>query len=60
MANSAAVRKPKSGKSWLMTIILILLAFTVLFPLYMTIIIAFKNPSEMTNDIAGALSFPAS
>lgn len=60
MADTAAVRKTKSGKSWLMTIILILLAFTVLFPLYMTIIIAFKNPSEMTNDIAGALSFPAS
>ena len=32
---------------------------TILFPLYMTIIIAFKKPSEMTNDVAGALGFPA-
>lgn len=29
------------------------------FPLYMAVIIAFKQPSEMTNDVAGALSFPA-
>lgn len=26
----------------------------------MTVMIAFKNPSEMTNDVAGALSFPSS
>ena len=31
-----------------------------MFPLYMTVMIAFKNPSEMTNDVAGALSFPSS
>jgi raffinose/stachyose/melibiose transport system permease protein len=31
---------------------------TVLFPLYMTIIIALKSPSEMTNDVAGALALP--
>lgn len=31
---------------------------TIFFPLYMTIIIAFKKPSEMTNDVAGALAFP--
>lgn len=35
-----------------------LAASTVLFPLYMTVIIAFKKPSEMTNDVAGALAFP--
>lgn len=40
------------------TILLIIGCITVLFPLYMTIIIALKSPSEMTNDVAGALSFP--
>lgn len=40
-------------------ILLILGCLTVLFPLYMAVIIAFKNPSEMTNDVAGALSFPS-
>src|SRR5699024_2168163 len=37
---------------------LILGCVTVFFPLYMAVIIAFKSPSEMTNNIAGALSFP--
>ncbi|WP_294730510.1 carbohydrate ABC transporter permease [uncultured Faecalibaculum sp.] len=31
---------------------------TVFFPLYMAIIIAFKQPSEMTNSVEGALSLP--
>ncbi len=31
---------------------------TILFPLYMTVMIAFKQPSEMTNSISGILSFP--
>lgn len=39
-------------------ILLILGCVTIFFPLYMTIIIAFKKPSEMTNDVAGALAFP--
>ena len=42
------------------TTLLIIGCFMILFPLYMTIIIAFKSPSEMTNDIAGALSLPQS
>jgi raffinose/stachyose/melibiose transport system permease protein len=46
------------GTNWMLTIILILGCVTVFFPLYMAVIIAFKQPSEMTNDIAGALSFP--
>lgn len=52
----------KVGKkvNWPVTILLMLGCITVFFPLYMTIIIAFKQPSEMTNDIAGALAFPAS
>ena len=40
--------------------LLILGCLTVLFPLYMTVIIAFKQPSEMTNDVAGALALPSS
>ncbi|MGN1179978.1 MAG: carbohydrate ABC transporter permease [Suilimivivens sp.] len=31
---------------------------TIFFPLYMTVVIAFKQPSEMTNSISGILSFP--
>ena len=46
--------------NWLITILLIIGCVTIFFPLYMTIIIAFKQPSEMTNDIAGALGFPQS
>ena len=54
-------KKGKVGKSNIrLTILLILGCITILFPLYMTIIIAFKSPSEMTNDIFGALSFPKS
>lgn len=46
------------GKNMFLTIILLLGCVTVLFPLYMTIIIALKSPSEMTNDVAGALALP--
>ena len=44
--------------NWPVTILLIIGCITILFPLYMAIIIAFKQPTEMTNDIAGALSLP--
>lgn len=40
------------------TILLIIGCVTIFFPLYMAVIIAFKQPSEMTNDIMGALAFP--
>lgn len=40
------------------TVLLILGLITIIFPLYMTIVIAFKQPSEMTNSIAGILSLP--
>ncbi|MGN0584354.1 MAG: carbohydrate ABC transporter permease [Ruminococcus sp.] len=54
------IRNDKDGKKNIgLTILLILGSLTILFPLYMTIIIALKSPSEMTNDIAGALSFPS-
>ena len=46
--------------NWPVTILLIIGCITIFFPLYMAVIIAFKQHSEMTNDIAGALSFPSS
>lgn len=45
--------------NWGLTAVLILGCVTVFFPLYMAVIIAFKQPSEMTNDVAGALAFPS-
>jgi raffinose/stachyose/melibiose transport system permease protein len=62
MTNEQAVQAPKKikkekGNIWL-TVLLFIGCITVFFPLYMTIIIAFKQPSEMTNDVAGALAFP--
>ncbi len=46
--------------SWPVTILLILGLITVIFPLYMALVIALKQPSEMTNSIAGLLSLPKS
>lgn len=43
-----------------LTVLLIIGTVTVFFPLYMAVILAFKKPSEMTNDVAGALSLPKS
>jgi raffinose/stachyose/melibiose transport system permease protein len=53
-------KKGVKDTNWLLTIVLLLGCITVFFPLYMTVIIAFKQPSEMTNDVAGALAFPSS
>ena len=39
-------------------VLLILGLSTIIFPLYMTVVIAFKQPSEMTNSIGGLLSLP--
>ncbi|MCI8950155.1 MAG: carbohydrate ABC transporter permease [Lachnospiraceae bacterium] len=44
--------------NWPITILLIIGLITVVFPLYMALVIAFKQPSEMTNSIAGILSLP--
>ena len=52
--------KQMGKTNWPVTILLIMGCVTIFFPLYMAVIIAFKKPSEMTNDIAGALSFPSS
>lgn len=53
-------KKPKSlcKINWPVTILLILGLSTIIFPLYMTVVIAFKQPTEMTNSIAGILSLP--
>lgn len=52
--------KVRERVNWPTTILLIAGLITVIFPLYMTIIIAFKQPSEMTNSISGILSLPKS
>lgn len=47
------------GKSNRLALCLLILGLsTIVFPLYMTIVIAFKQPSEMTNSISGILSLP--
>ena len=50
--------KIREKANWPVTILLILGLITVVFPLYMTIVIAFKQPTEMTNSVAGILSLP--
>lgn len=50
------MKKEKSNIG--LTILLILGLITVAFPLYIAIMIAFKQPDEMTNSIRGILSFP--
>lgn len=52
--------RDKEKVNWPVTILLILGLITVIFPLYMTVVIAFKQPSEMTNSIQGILSLPSS
>ena len=46
--------------NWPVMVLLILGLSTIIFPLYMTIVIAFKNPSDMTTTISGILSLPKS
>lgn len=52
-------KKVKAKVNWPVTILLIAGCVTIFFPLYMAVIIALKQPSEMTNDIMGALSLPS-
>ena len=50
----------KVGKeriNWPVTILLIAGVITVIFPLYMTVVIALKKPSEMTNNIIASKAF---
>lgn len=46
--------------NWPVMILLLLGLSTIIFPIYMTVVIAFKQPSEMTNSISGILSLPKS
>lgn len=50
--------KRKLNPSLFPMVLLILGLSTIAFPLYMTIVIAFKQPSEMSNTISGILSLP--
>lgn len=50
--------KRKLNPALLPMVLLILGLSTIAFPLYMTIVIAFKQPSEMSNTISGILSLP--
>lgn len=54
----AAKKEANRQVNWPLTILLVAGLSTVVFPLYMTIVIAFKQPSEMTNSISGILSLP--
>ena len=48
--------KKQDGKiNWSVTILLIICSLTILFPLYITIVIAFKQPSDMMGNV---LSLP--
>lgn len=51
-------KKVKERYNLPVTLLLILGLSTIIFPLYMTIVIAFKQPSEMSNNIASILSLP--
>ncbi len=54
-----ADREETIGKvNWPVTILLMLGLVTIIFPLYITVVIALKQPSEMTNSISGILSLP--
>ncbi len=50
--------KAKEKVNWPVTILLLIGLITIVFPLYMAIVIAFKQPSDMTNSISGILSLP--
>ncbi len=49
----------KIKTNWPVMVLLILGLSTIIFPLYMAIVIAFKQPSEMPNSISGILSLPS-
>ncbi len=53
-------KRIKERVNWPVTVLLILGLITVAFPLYMTVVIAFKQPTEMTTTISGILALPKS
>ena len=52
-------KKDKVKTIWPVMVLLIMGLSTIAFPLYMAVVIAFKQPSEMTNSISGILSLPS-
>ena len=50
--------KVKEKFNWPVTVLLLIGLIKIVFTLYMTIVIAFKQPTEMTNSVAGILSLP--
>lgn len=55
---SVKTTKTHERYNWPVTILLIIGLITVLFPLYLTIVIAFKQPSEMSNTLESILYLP--
>lgn len=55
---SVKTTKTHERYNWPVTILLIIGLITVLFPLYLTIVIAFKQPSEMSNTLESILCLP--
>lgn len=60
MVNVAKPKKVKEKTNIPVTILLAIGALTILFPLYITILVAFKSPDQMTTDVVGLLSLPTS
>lgn len=52
------IKKIKQKYNIPVTILLLVASLTILFPLYLTIVVAFKSPSEMSNTVSGLLSLP--
>lgn len=52
------IKKIKQKYNIPVTILLLAASLTILFPLYLTIVVAFKSPSEMSNTVSGLLSLP--
>lgn len=60
MVNAAKPKKVKEKGNIPVTILLAIGALTILFPLYLTIVIAFKSPDQMSNSAMSLLSLPTS
>ena len=50
--------RDKKEKSNIGLTVILIFGLIIAFPLYMAVVIAFKQPSEMTNSISGILSLP--
>lgn len=52
------MKKSTKKYNWPVTILLLLGLSTIIFPLYMTVVIAFKSPSDMDTTLSSILSLP--